>query len=176
MSLQTIDSNRPADVIWPPPPQMCGSGVWVSRKIPITPEMARHYFFTMFFRYGIEFGAMYGSVTGLFFLIIGAIFGMPIGGILGCALGFIDGLILAALAYYMVRNGTSVPAIAHIIRIIAPLTTMLGESILLMTIGQPLGGTMLLKSWFIATPCFIAIIASAHAAWYVTKEFMETYE
>jgi len=177
MSHQMIDSNRPADIVWPPPPLMGGPGVWGSSKIPVTPEIARSYFFMEFVEHGVRFGAMYGGVTGLFFFIVGAAIGLPIGTILGLVLGLIDGALISLFASCLVRKSVPVPAVCYAIRYLTPMITMIAGALLLIVLMPALGGfTEAVKNWFVRRGYLIAVIASEHAAWYMTKEFMETYE
>jgi len=44
---------------------------------------------------GLLYGALTGTITGIFFFIIGALYGLPIGGIFGLLFGFVNGVVLA---------------------------------------------------------------------------------
>jgi len=152
-------------------------GEYAPPRIHVTPNAAQRFYLLACIKYGIGFGAMYGTGLSVIPFIWPVIYGLPAGAVAGLVLGLFDGVILGYFARNLVDNKIPVGDAAQMLKRIAPFITMIGGGILLYALRFcKLDPIFTGWGYFILIPYSLAVLASWHAARIVTNKFAEAYE
>jgi len=153
------------------------NGEYAPPRVPVTPDAALRFYLLACIKYGVTFGAMYGTGLSVIPFIWPVIYGLPAGAVAGLILGLFDGAILGYLARNLIGNKIPVRDAALTLKRIAPFITMIGGGILLFALRFcKLDPIFTGWGYFVLIPYSLAVIASWHAARIVTKKFAEEYE